>query len=274
VEGAIVRDGVFLGVDFWGPIGGFIRDTAIYDCLDTCLGTSEGGSQQLEMRSVFIDTDGLFGVALDSVDAASFGPVGGLSLGPLNIRMRQRDLRLGSDERDGVILMGASNLDLNGVVVDLTGIGASEPTATGVRMTGAGKGYSIRGTVVKGPGGAQTNTYGIRTLLSGGESLHTVINGGLLTGLHRGVELVASNDVAVRNMVMRDITNYAVNITSHGTVVQRFAVEGNVIDGAFVGLAAEPAPAAGSVLHKRGNLFSNIGFGTGEAINAGWTTNP
>lgn len=273
VDGVTIKNGVFLGLDMWGPIGGFVRDSYFYDCLDTCLGTSDGGAQGMEIRGVHIDTSGLFGVAMDSVDVAYYGKVGQTTLGPMKIRMRKRDPRLGTDERDGVILMGASGLDLQGVTVDLSAIGAAESTATGVRFTGGGSDYSLRGTVVKGPGNGQTNTYGIRSAIADGHPLRAVINGGVLSGLHRGCELLASNDVAVRNMVMRLITDYAVNITAHGSVVQRLAVEGNIIADSFVGLAAAPAPAAGSILHKRGNLYSSIGY-LAEAIDPGWTVNP
>jgi hypothetical protein len=252
------------GIAMWHAFGGLIQGNTVYDCSDTAIDLPSGGNRDIRIIGNTIETNGRWGVAVDEADSTTLGPTSQIAIEGNTIRF----LNGGSDANgvmlDGIFVGSVQHVVSSGNTIDLRKGGRA-----GVALYQTAQFVTVNGNTVEG--GNLTDQRGIRTSLTDGSEFGDVsIVGNVLRNLTRGVDLGLMVRATVMGNVIRNVSEYAINVDINADTLQDISVIGNVINGSIAGVRFGGTGGVGSKARAFGNVISGSSFA--DIVNdSGWT---
>jgi hypothetical protein len=265
-EGMRIFGGQRDGLYFWNSAYCKAIGNSIGDCVDTSLSLPCGGIGTIFANNT-IETNGRWGIGLDSGDAVHFPLASGGAITGNHVRLAAGGTAgdgLG-EAIDAILIARAFDVPVTGNHVDITKAGIR-----GIRLAEDGSHCAVNGNTIRGR--KATGVYGIMHTTQGAYSQdnHNTISANTIRDIGNGIDLDQSVSAIVSANTIYNCQDYAINAQKNTAVAQQVVCLGNDIDGCVVGIRGGGTGGPGATLKTGLNNIRNASFAP-TAVDAGWT---
>lgn len=269
VDSNTILGTAFDGLSLWHVVGGSVTDNYVVDAAQSPLDLPDGGSQDISILGNTIQSNGLYGITVDSGTVSStvpdqFGHTSKITIAGNKIKL----LSGTSTPWYGIQLLHVDHATVANNTVDISAGGIAD-----IGLFDNGVDWSIVGNAMVGNSADQgCIDYGSLGTLNNPNLL--TIEGNTCDSTYNGINLYNAENATLIGNVVSNYTNYAYNAIVNGTYAQTFALSDNIADGSGV-VAYRFAPGGTQSSTSTVSFWQNLIIGTpsyaGYETDTGWT---